>query len=67
MLLHLPTLNMPSTFLDFLFGFGRENGGSISRRPSVLSLRVLLVAFCFLDGCSTSIMVGIGVLLLVTH
>ena len=58
---------MMLTFLDFAFGFGKKNGGSIGLHLSLLSLLVRLIAFCSLGGSSISIMVGMGAVLRVTH
>ena len=65
-LLRLLPIKIPLTFLDFAFGFGSENDGSIGRRPSLLLLFVCLVVFRSLCGSSTYMMVGMGILLLVT-
>ena len=65
-LLCLLLINMPLTFLDFTLGFGRENDGSIGRRSLLLCLLYLVVTCGSLSGSSTSMIVGMGMLLLVS-
>ena len=66
-LLRLLPISIPLTFLDFFFYSGRANGGSIGQRLLLLLVLVHLVTCRSFGSFSTSMIVGMGILLRVTR